>query len=61
MIRIIVAKWGEKYNDTYINNLKHMIDTYSGINYDKFEVFTKNNYGNIKFSEARQSNYDRLY
>ena len=47
MIRIIVAKWGEKYNDTYINNLKHMIDTYSGINYDKFEVFTKNNYGNM--------------
>ena len=24
-----------------------MIDTYSGINYDKFEVFTKNNYGNM--------------
>ena len=47
MIRIIVAKWGEKYNDTYINNLKHMIDTYSGINYDKFEVFTKNSYGNM--------------
>lgn len=46
-MRIICAKWGEKYTDWHIKNLKHMIDTYSGINYDKFEVFTKNNYGNM--------------
>ena len=47
MTRIICAKWGEKYTDWHVENLKHMIDTYSGINYEKFEVFTKNNYGNM--------------
>ena len=47
MTRIICAKWGEKYNDNHINNLKYMIDTYSGITYDKFEIIDKNLFDNM--------------
>jgi len=45
--RIICAKWGEKYNDNHISNLKYMIDTYSGITYDKFEIIDKNLFDNM--------------
>jgi len=47
MTRIICAKWGEKYTDWHVENLKHMIDTYSGINYDKFEIIDKNLFDNM--------------
>ena len=47
MTRIICAKWGKKYTDWHVENLKHMIDTYSGINYDKFEIINKNLFDNM--------------
>jgi len=45
-MRIICCKFGDYYTDWHVKNLKHMIDTYSGIKYDKFEVITKDLYGN---------------
>ena len=35
-MRIICVNTGKKYNQWHTDNLKHMIDTYSGIEYDEF-------------------------
>tara|TARA_Y100001937_G_scaffold127304_1_gene199132 strand:- start:470 stop:1057 length:588 start_codon:yes stop_codon:yes gene_type:complete len=45
-LRIICCRFGEKFTDWHIDNLKHMIDTYSGIEYDEFEVMEEDLYGN---------------
>jgi|TARA_B100000902_G_scaffold219541_1_gene208550 hypothetical protein len=45
--RVIVAKWGEKYNSWHVNNLKFMLDNYSGIKYNNFVVFEKDTFGNM--------------
>ena len=33
-MRIICCKFGDKFTDWHVDNLKHMIDTYSGLKYD---------------------------
>lgn len=38
MLRVIAVRTGDKYDQWYEDNLKHMIDTYSGLEYDSFEV-----------------------
>ena len=43
-MRIICVNTGTKYNQWYVDNLKHMIDNYSNLKYDKFEVVTENRY-----------------
>ena len=45
-MRIICCRFGDKFTQWHVDNLKHMIDTYSGIKYDKFEVIEKDFYGN---------------
>jgi len=45
-MRIICCLFGNKFNQWHVDNLKHMIDTYSGIEYDSFEVITEDLYGN---------------
>ena len=45
-MRIICCKFGDKFTDWHVDNLKHMIDTYSGLKYDSFEVIEDNPYGN---------------
>ena len=45
-MRIICCRFGDKFTQWHVDNLKHMIDTYSGIKYDKFEVIEKDLYGN---------------
>tara|TARA_B100000424_G_scaffold67817_2_gene50274 strand:- start:6058 stop:6627 length:570 start_codon:yes stop_codon:yes gene_type:complete len=45
-MRIICVRTGEKYTDWHVKNLKHMIDTYSGLTYDSFEVIENDLYGN---------------
>ena len=35
-MRIICVNTGKKYNQWHTNNLKHMIDQYSGLEYDEF-------------------------
>ena len=45
-MRIICCKFGQKFTDWHIDNLKHMIDNYSGLKYDSFEVIEDDLYGN---------------
>ena len=40
-MRIICVNTGDKFGQWYVDNLKHMIDTYSGLKYDSFEVITE--------------------
>ena len=44
MIRVICVRTGDKYSQWYEDNLKYMIDTYSGLEYDSFEVIHDNEY-----------------
>jgi hypothetical protein len=37
-MRIIAVNTGTKYSEWFVDNLKHMIDTYSNLKYDSFEV-----------------------
>ena len=46
-MRIICCKFGDKFTDWHVDNLKHMIDTYSGLEYDSFEVIEDNPYNNV--------------
>jgi len=46
-VRIICCKFGDKFTDWHVDNLKHMIDNYSGLKYDSFEVITDNPYNNV--------------
>ena len=45
-MRIICVRTGEKYTKWHVQNLKYMIDTYSGLSYDSFEVIENDLYGN---------------
>ena len=45
-MRLICVRTGSKYTDWHVKNLKHMIDTYSGLTYDSFEVIENDLYGN---------------
>ena len=37
-MRIICVNTGDKFGQWYVDNLKYMIDKYSGLEYDSFEV-----------------------
>lgn len=50
-MRIICVNTGTKFENWYVDNLKHMIDTYSNLQYDSFEVVN-----NLKFGGV----YDKL-
>ena len=45
-MRIICCRFGNKFNQWHVDNLKHMIDNYSGLKYDSFEVIEDDLYGN---------------
>jgi len=45
-MRIICVRFGKKFTDWHVKNLKYMIDNYSGLNYDSFEVIENDIYGN---------------
>ena len=45
-MRIICCRFGEKFTNRHVRNLKHMIDTYSGLKYDEFVVVSSDLYGN---------------
>ena len=46
-MRIICVNTGDKFGNWYVKNLKHMIDTYSGLKYDEFVVITSENYRGV--------------
>ena len=45
-MRIICCRFGKKFTDWHVKNLKHMIDNYSGLKYDSFEIIENDIYGN---------------
>jgi len=47
MLRVIAVNTGEKYSNWYTENLKHMIDKYSCLEYDKFEVIDQEEFGGV--------------
>jgi len=46
-MRIICVNSGDKFSKWYVDNLKYMIDTYSNLKYDEFEVITSTVYGGV--------------
>ena len=46
-MRIICCRFGTKFTDWHVKNLKHMIDNYSGISYDNFEVIREENHTGV--------------
>ena len=46
-MRIICVNTGKKYNQWYTDNLQFMIDNYSGLNYDSFEIINWEIYGGV--------------
>ena len=44
MIRIIMVRTGSKYDQWYEDNLIHMINNYSGIQYDFLEVIREDTF-----------------
>ena len=45
-MRIICVRTGKRFTNWHVKNLKHMIDSYSGLKYDSFEVIENDLYGN---------------
>jgi len=46
-MRIICVNTGNKYTEWYVNNLKHMIDTYSELKYDEFCVIREEKHWSV--------------
>jgi len=44
VLRVICVNTGSKYTDWHTDNLKHMVDQYSGLEYDSFECITDDVY-----------------
>ena len=65
-MNIICVCTGKKYTDWYVDNLKHMIDTYSGLKYDTFNVIRENKHNGVfnklqmfdKFREGQNLYFD---
>lgn len=47
ILRVICVNTGDKYDQWYTDNLKYMIDNYSGLQYDSFEVIDEELYGGV--------------
>jgi len=46
-MRVICVNTGDKYSQWYTDNLKHMIDNYSCLKYNSFEVIDEELYGGV--------------
>ena len=44
MLRVICVRTGTKFDKWWEDNLRHMVDTYSGLNYDEFVVMDEDLY-----------------
>lgn len=45
--RVICVRTGDKFDQWYEDNLKHMVDTYSGLEYDEFVVIREDTYEGV--------------
>ena len=58
--RVICVRTGDKYDQWYEDNLKHMVDTYSGIEHDEWFVIKDNVYDdNQVFNKLLMFDYFR--
>lgn len=46
-MRVICVYTGEKYTDWHVQNLKNMLDKYSGLEYNEYVVLTKDKYNGV--------------
>jgi len=46
-MRVICVCTGEKYTDWHVQNLKNMLDKYSGLEYNEYVVLTKDKYNGV--------------
>ena len=46
-MRIICVNTGDKFSDWYVKNLKYMIDLWSGLKYDSFEVIKEDKHKGV--------------
>ena len=46
-LEIICVRTGDKYDQWYVDNLRYMIDRYSGLEYDKFHIITEDRYEGV--------------
>lgn len=46
-MRVICVRTGDKFDQWYEDNLKHMVDTYSGLQYDEFVVIRDDEYEGV--------------
>ena len=46
-MRVICVRTGDKFDSWYEENLKHMIDTYSNLNYSSFEIIRDDVYEGV--------------
>lgn len=60
MLRVIAVRTGNKYNQWYEDNLKHMIDTYSGLKYDEFVVIREDLYDDERGVFNKLQMFDRF-
>ena len=45
--RIICVNTGDKFSDWYVDNLKYMIDVWSGLGYDSFEIISEEKHNGV--------------
>lgn len=60
MLRVIAVRTGDKYSQWYEDNLKHMIDTYSGLDYDEFVVIRDDLYDDDSGTLNKLQMFDRF-
>jgi hypothetical protein len=60
MLRVIAVRTGTKYSKWYEDNLKYMIDTYSGLDYDEFAVIREDLYDEDTGSFNKLQMFDKF-
>lgn len=59
MLRVICVRTGTKYNQWYEDNLKYMIDEYSGLEYDEFVCIKDDVYDDVRGVFNKTLMFDR--
>ena len=60
VLRVICVRTGDKYDKWYEDNLKHMIDKYSGLEYDAFECIHDDVYDDERGVFNKLQMFDRF-
>lgn len=60
MLRVIAVRTGNKYGQWYEDNLKYMIDKYSGLEYDEFAVIKEDLYDDDRGVFNKLQMFDRF-